>query len=179
MSTKSRALKAKATRRIAKPKEPGDAVSVLLRDQRKRLKAISVLNEKANKSPADRDWYRQMERVLLDRADSAIDELSYLKPKTKDGAVFALVAAYGSLSEMDFTSDGEIKQQRKRRAFRLMYNLLHYLVGRGGYAGCNLGDWPGDNLNRVIRRYQPPWTDPTRDLTGGMSYAESDEEFAS
>jgi len=174
----AKSLKAKSTRKVAKaakPKEPGDGVSVLLREQRRLLHAMSVVkknrkDEAAQGHERDAEWYGEIEWAAWDRASFAIDELSFMRPKTSEGAVFTLVTAYASLSDLASIQDAEFRERRRRRGIRLLYALLRYLVG-GGHRGHERGDYPGDNLNRVIRYYMPPWDDPHDNLEGCRSFA--------
>jgi hypothetical protein len=184
-SNSTKSLKGKTTRRAAKPaKKPADAVSVLLAAQRKLLASLDGAEGREQRCKkdgrkSDADTYNRMRTALWDRLSVNCDDLSFLTPKTKDGAVFALVVACATLSDIDTVQDADFRYRRKRRGIRLLYGLLRYLVGPDGLTGCNPGDWPGDNLNRVVRNYMPPWKNPHRDLLYGRELLPLPEEAVS
>src|SRR5262249_14966879 len=136
---------ARKSARPAKPKPPGDVVSVLLAQQRRLLHSMSVCGEKAKRAEKSGNqnegaWFRRMETAAFDRASLALDELSYHCPKTNEGAAFMLAAAYATLSTVDSFTDANMRERRRRRGWRLLYALLDYLIGPGGYSGWEAGD---------------------------------------
>jgi hypothetical protein len=170
-ATKRSTTKAKAVTKakLAKPEGPGDAVSVLLASQRRHLLAIEALRKrsKAETAQGHEPWYGRMECAVFDRASMAIDELSYLKPKTCDGAVFALISAFATVKALDGIKDADFRERRKRRANRLLFGVLRYLIGETRFHSILSGCDPKDNLSLLVREYMPPWEDPRHNLEIG------------
>ena len=173
-TTKSKTLKAKAVTK-AKPKEPGDGVSVLLAQHRKLLRSRDEANRYAEREQkqSTKDWYGGMERALFDRASIALDELSYMKPKTRDGAIFTLVAGYASLANADDIQDPDFRRRRKRRGIRLLYGVLSYLAGGAALWDSFCHD---DKFYWLVREYMPLWQNPHHLLEMGKGCDPGDDE---
>jgi hypothetical protein len=163
--SKSKALKARAAAKAQprKRKDGGDAVSVLLATQRKLIAALEGTKQRAENSrkhgrKSDGTLYDTLNQTLFDRVSGNSEELSWLIPKTNEGAIFTLAVAYASLSDLATVQDADFRARRQRRGFRLLYALLTYLVGQ------DIGDRCDDPNNEMIRFYMPPWHNPFTNL---------------
>jgi hypothetical protein len=127
MATKrstTKALKAKAVTKAQS--EPGDGVSVVLGRQRNLIADLDEHEQSAEscKQKGNHDdaaFMRQYTSVFWDRISMGCEELSWLTPETTEGALFALVVAYASLTHLNAITDPDFREQRRRRGVRLLY----------------------------------------------------------
>ena len=135
---KSSTLKAKTTRRAAKPaKRKRNAATCPVAAQARIIEkldtAIDAAKEqlKTAESDSTKQYYQERIDILYDRMRACRTAASFLTPKSAEGAMLLLGSIDTDAESMRDTDAAWQRQEWHRRLQRSLYGIVRYLEARG------------------------------------------------
>ena len=138
---KSSTLKAKTTRRAAKPAKLMCPVEKIGRDQYELARLLGDANNKlaSAKGQAKTDA-EELRTCISERMQANRTAASFLEPTSDLGMAFLLLSTYSDVQAMSTLEDAARRNELFRRVDRCLYGVLDYLYERRISIG-SVGSW--------------------------------------